>query len=165
MILQVDDWRFDIDLKATMAYSAEEVSDHCTCDYCLNFYATIDRAYPDIRPFLARFAVDIEGPDELMTFDHTRYLGAYAVSGHILQFGSAPIRVNGISILPENAEDAMVNTGCLSPFFILTVGMLTLPWVLEVAPEDVVSPANTPSFLRKMWDKIMKYRPMDDLLS
>ena len=37
MILKIDDWEFDIDLERTMAYSAAEAADHCTCAYCRNF--------------------------------------------------------------------------------------------------------------------------------
>lgn len=165
MILRIDDWMFDIDLTATMGHSSAEASDHCTCDYCRNFYSSIDESYPDLRPFLAQFGIDIEAPDELMAFDPTQYLGAYAVSGCILQFGLAPLRVDGISVLPERGEDAMVDTRCPMPSFILTVGMLTLPWVLDVPPEEVVSPANELSFLKKMWGKLLKYRSMDDVLS
>ena len=165
MILRIDDWTFDIDQTTTMAYSAQEASDHCTCDYCLNFYATIDRAYPDLRSFLTRFGVDIEAPDELMAIEPTRFLGAYAVSGRIVQFGACPIRVDGLSVLPEREDDADVDSSCPMPYFILRIGMITVPWVLDVPQQEVVSPANDPSFLEKMDRHFLRYAPMDDLPS
>jgi len=43
MILQVADWVFDLDIDATMSYSAGIWNDHCTCGYCRNFYETLDK--------------------------------------------------------------------------------------------------------------------------
>lgn len=165
MILEIDGWKFDIDLPATMEYSAAEAADHCTCAYCRNFYEAIDDSYPDLRPFLAQFGINIEAPDELMNFEPTLYLGAYAVTGRILRFGTGPIRISGAAVLPETSREAMVNAGCQQPYFVLTVGLLTLPWILDEPPEDVVSPGNEPSFLRKMWNKLLKYRLKDDFPS
>ena len=59
MIIKIDAWKFDVDLNATMAYSAQEAMDHCTCGYCRNFYASVDIVYPNLRPFLAEFGVHI----------------------------------------------------------------------------------------------------------
>ena len=53
MILQIDDWKFDIDMERTMEYSAKEAAEHCDCAYCRNFYAAVDEHCSDLRPFLA----------------------------------------------------------------------------------------------------------------
>ena len=164
MIVKIDDWIFDVDMSATMEYSAKEAAEHCDCAYCRNFYASIDDAYPHLRPFLAQFGVDIEGPDELMPFVATLYAAAYAVEGRIMQFGQSSIRVDGVAVTPEKAQDAMINCGCKNPYFIISVGTMVLPWVLDEPMEDVISPANEQSFLKRMWDKLLR-RQNKDIMS
>ena len=96
MIIEIDGWKFDVDITATMEYSANEAAEHCDCGYCRNFYASIDREYPDLRPFLTQFGVDIEAPDELLPYDfpgEMDYDGYYAVCGWILTAGKEPIRI------------------------------------------------------------------------
>ena len=158
MILQIDDWKFEIDMERTMAYSAGEAAEHCDCAYCRNFYATVDAECPDLRPFLAQFGLDIEAPEEMMPYDFQEemlYDGFYAVCGRILQSGKAPFDVADVQILPHRYNDLHINTGCKEPCFFLNVSGILLPWVLEEPMADVVSPANEPSFLKKMWDKLL----------
>jgi hypothetical protein len=38
--------------------------------------------------------------------------------------------------------------------FLLEVGEMELPWLLPIDPESVVSPANEPEFLEKMYRKL-----------
>lgn len=155
MILEIDGWKFDVDLTATMQYSAKEAADHCDCAYCRNFYATVDDTYPNLRPFLAQFGINVEAPEELMPFEPTNVLCCYAVEGKILQFGKNITRIHGITIYGENPDDAMINVGCKAPYFILSVGPMELPWVLDENVDGVMSPANEPSFLRRMVDKLL----------
>ena len=160
MVLQIDDWIFDVDIKSTMEYSATEAAHHCVCAYCRNFYTAVDDTYPKLRPFLAQFGVEIEAPDELMPFDMADgmcYDSTYTVSGKIVTIGSKSIDLEGISISPE--IDSEINHGMASPCFYLTVNDLVLPWVLDEPMEEVVSPANQPSFLKKMWNKLLKRQP------
>ncbi len=152
MLLKIADWEFDIDLEATMAYSAAEAATHCDCAYCRNFYAAVDIACPEARPFLTRFGLDIEAPEELMPFDDGTYDVTYAVCGRILHRGGA-LYVSGVPVYPDT--DTNVNVACPSPFFVLNIGLLRLPWVLDEPFDEVVSPANTPSFLKKMWNKLL----------
>jgi hypothetical protein len=157
VIIEIDDWKFDIDMNATMAYSAAEAADHCTCPYCRNFYAAVDGAYPSLRPFLAQFGLDIEAPDELMPFTSIMVMNLYAVSGVIIQFGKEPISVDGTKVYPETAEQARINTYCPQPYFVLSTGVMDIPWVLDepMAEDQIVSPANVPSFLKKMWNRLL----------
>ena len=154
MILKIDDWEFDIDLERTMAYSAEEAAGHCDCAYCRNFYTVVDKDCPPLRPFLARFGVDVEGPEELQCFDAqgwVRYVGSYAVFGRIQRFGKKSFVVGNGQIQPTiNCEFDLEE-----PYFILELDGLEILWELEEPFEEVVSPANEPSFLKKMWDKLM----------
>ena len=163
MILQLGDWQFDIDMERTMEYSAAEASEHCDCAYCRNFYAAIDENYPQLRPFLAQFGLDLEAPDELMPFDldgRMYYDGAYMVCGRILQTSVSPMEVSDIPILATSADDPNnpihINHNCPEPYFALNIGAITLPWVLDEPMKDVVSPANFPDFLKKMWDKLLR---------
>ncbi len=160
MILQIGDWKFDIDMERTMEYSASEAREHCDCAYCRNFYAAVDHSIPKLRPFLAQFGIDIEAPDELMPFTATNVMVLYAVSGTILQYGKSPILDCGVRIDPEPHAVSMINTECPGPIFVLSVGSFDLPWVLDepLVEEEILSPANEPSFLRKMWNRLLKKR-------
>ena len=158
MILQIDDWKFEIVMERTMAYSAGEAAEHCDCAYCRNFYAAVDGKYPELRPFLAQFGIDIEAPDELMPFDFPQemlYDGFYAVCGRILQSGKAQICVSDVQIRPYQYSDLHINAGCKPPYFFLNLSDIMLPWVLDEPMADVVSPANEPPFLKKMWDRLL----------
>jgi hypothetical protein len=168
VILEIADWKFDIDLATTMEYSTAEAADHCDCAYCRNFYKVVDESYPNLRPFLAQFGVDIEAPDELMPFDignEMWYYGIYAISGNILSIGSAPLTCDGVEIKAAKDIELHINSECLEPRFFLEVGMIVLPWVLDEPMNDVVSPANLPSFLKKMWNKILDRLPKDNITS
>lgn len=163
MTLEMEGWKLEVDLTATMSYSAAEAAEHCTCAYCRNFYGAIDSVSPGLRPFLAQFGVDIEAPDELMPFAATNVMVLYAVSGRIREKGIHPLLQDGVRIDPEDPEEAMINTGCPTPYFVLSVGPLELPWVLDepLEEDEVLSPANEPSFLRKMMYKLLKRTPKD----
>lgn len=162
MIIEIDDWKFDVDITATMEYSAAEAAEHCDCAYCRNFYAAVDDTYPKLRPFLARFGLNIEAPDELMPYDVSKemwYDGTYAVRGRILAEGSSAIQIGEAYIHPE--IDSQINHSLLEPCFYLFLDSVVLSWVLDEPMEDVVSPANEPSFLQKMWNKLLNRQPKD----
>ena len=144
-----------MDVAATIAYSANEAADHCNCAYCRNYYAAVGL---QLRSFLASFGVDIEAPDELMPYDYPgkmQYEGCYAVSGKILKIGKEPICVGDAVICPELDTELHISTDYKAPCFFLYL-TITLPWTLEEPMEDVISPANDPLFLRKMWDRILR---------
>ena len=163
MILKIDDWVFDVDLAATMTYSLQEAQDHCTCGYCRNFYAAVDGVCPGLRPFLAQFGVHIEAPDELIPYEPTLMEGFYAVCGRVLRYSSKPMSVDGLCIGMAGPDELHVNVFCPEPWFVLHTGLMELPWVLEERMEDVVSPANEPSFLRDMTSRLLGLLPKDDL--
>ena len=161
MFLKVDDWEFDIDMTATMEYSAREAEDHCDCAYCRNFYAAIDTQYPNLRSFLARFGIDPEAPGELMPFDRPDgmcYLGEYVVAGKIVKQGRRCLCVDGVYLSPET--DSEINHSMVCPCFYLSIEEMDLAWVLDEPMDDVVSPANLPSFLKRMWDKLLGKQPI-----
>jgi len=141
VIFEFADWRFRIDVEATRKRTANYSQDHCCCDYCNNFYEAVDAAYPFLRSFLDQFGIRIEGPCELMPFEPTLMLACYRVDGQILQWGKEKLQVHGIPIVPEAGEDGT---------FLFWVGEMEIPWLQEIAVEEVTSPANLPEFLERM---------------
>lgn len=141
MILEAGDWRFRVDIQATRERTSKYSFEHCQCSYCKNYYDAIDLAYPNLRPVMEQFGVNLEGPSELMPFEPTLMLVCYRVDGEILQWGSSDMTVSGIPIVPEIGED---NT------FLLWVGEMEIPWLQEEPVDEVVSPANLPEFLERM---------------
>ena len=158
MRLQLADWVFEIHMDATMQYSAAEAAEHCDCAYCRNFYAALDARYPDLRGVLGQFGADAEAPEELMPFDldgEMVYDGVWAVCGWITRKGSAPLSFDDITVFPDPENHRHVNCFCPEPYFLLEISGLRLPWVLDEPMEQTVSPANLPSFLSRMWDKLL----------
>lgn len=44
MLIELADWKMDVDIPLTMLLSDKQAKEHCACGYCRNFYAAID--YP-----------------------------------------------------------------------------------------------------------------------
>lgn len=137
--LRIKDWRFLVDLDATMIHNTAITQDHCTCGYCQNYYGALDQAYPELRSFLAQFGIDPEGPQELMPFEPTLYLAAFQVFGRVLEWGREAL-LSCTDVVIQETEQG----------FLLLVGELSLPWVLEEDMDQVISPANTPEYLERM---------------
>lgn len=156
MILAFSDWVLDVDITVTIERSAEELRDHCMCGYCRNFYAAVDASYPDLRPFLAQFGIDVEAPDELMPYTPTWYRAVYPVCGRILQQGGVVPVSDGLVIDFQTAEQCDVHTAMPQPNFFITVEDISLPWVLDEPAEDVESAANDPSFVQKIFDTMLR---------
>ena len=142
MILQIDDWEFDIDEERTKAHSSFAVNTHCTCGYCENYYRAADQVFPELRLFLEQFFVELTGPSEMYPFEPTLCFLGYKVYGRILKFGRGPIMVSGVPVMPTPREPDL---------FMLEVGEMTLPWILEEDMDEVISPANEPEFLENMY--------------
>ena len=154
MIIELFDWKFEVDVERTMARSQLEAAEHCNCAYCRNFYATVDKENPELRYFLAEFGVEIEAPDVLYPYDigeEMCYEGEYVVFGRILIQGSAGITVGGAYIYPTIESTHSVE----QPHFVLSMQGLELPWMLDEPLQDVVSTANEPSFLKEMWQRLL----------
>ena len=152
-VLEIEDWILETDIPVTMEHSAAIARDHCTCGYCQNFYQAIDAFFPNLRRFLAQFGIVPEGPDELLPFEPTLLLASYAVSGRILRRGKLPVYVDGIPVLMESGKRSEVISGCPEPYFVLTIGEFELPWILEEDMNEVISPANDPECLERIYNR------------
>lgn len=141
MILELEDWRFEVDLPATQSKTKKNATDHCTCGYCKNYYEAVSAVYPKLIPFLQKFGVDYMGPSEVMPFEPTLILACYRVTGSVLQFGANSLWADDVPISVEIADDSS---------FFLWVGEMELPWLQQEHPDDVISPANLPEFLARM---------------
>ncbi len=169
MILKIADWEFDIDMERTMAYSAAEAADHCDCAYCRNFYEAVDYDCPALRIFLAQFGIDVEAPDELMPYEKiptpdgldnlVLYSGKYVVFGSIVKPGKTRFALGAVDLWPTEKTDFDFE----DPHFVISMEESEIRWVLDEPFEEVVSPANEPSFLQKMWDRLLGRVPKDSI--
>lgn len=146
MTLRIDDWIFHIDPAKTKEHSSFALRTHCTCGYCENYYRSVEKVYPELRPFLEQFFVEIQGPSEMYPFEPTLYLLGYKVNGSILQVGRGPIMVGSVPVMPQPLDEER---------FMLEVGEISMPWVLEEDMDGVISPANEPEFLESMYRKMI----------
>ena len=145
MVLKIDDWEFEIDMDATRDHASYAALEHCTCSYCENYYRAVRMCYPGLKASLSRFGLHIDGPVEMYPFEPTLYLVGYRVHGRILRYGAAPMMTDGIPITAVPFQHG---------YFIVEVGEMALPWLLQENPDDVISPANEPEFLLKMYQKM-----------
>lgn len=138
MLLQIDDWIFEVDVEKTSAYSAAEAAEHCTCANCRNFYADIDRVNPKLRPFLAQFGLNLEAPDRMSPIDYSAqridYDPIYYVFGRILQSGSYEMAAGNANIVATTLPNGLDG----SPGFQLDVYDISLSWVLDEPFDDGV---------------------------
>lgn len=168
MILQYDDWVFDVDILKTESISNTEAAEHCKCGYCRNFYAGIDGFYPNFRGFFAAFGVNIEAPDELMPYEEgneVHYYGVVSVCGNIISNGTKPLVIDGIQIEPYAKNVYNINSVCPAPCFYLAFSDLLLNWNLDEPMDTVESDAKDPTFVRRIWDRIFGKVSSDDILS
>lgn len=155
MIITLEDWVLDIDLENTHAYTDHLLSDHCECGYCRNFYTTVEEVYPGFRRFLKQFGADAEAPVDFLPVEPTLCVVSYAVSGSILSTGNRPIHVGNCSFKIESMEQLDYELKCKKPYFVFTSQFLELPWVLNEDMNEVISPANEPECLERMWEKLL----------
>ena len=166
MVIQVADWVFDVDIPATMAYSAGIWEDHCTCGYCRNFYETLDSAYPQLKAFLKQFGMNSLTPEEMSPIEPTLCLVSYCFSGTIVKHGIFPIDIDGVVFTVSTHEsNPLYEPSFGKPFFVLTSGLLELPWVLDEDMDEVISPANEPEYLQRMMDRLLENADSETIVS
>ena len=156
MRLTLGDWLLDVDIELTMSISAAQASEHCDCGYCKNFYETLDAAYPSIRPFLMKFGLHAEAPDELCPFEPTIYEATYIVQGTILQFGTQNLTIDGVPLTICSSQQADMCTEHPEPYFTLCIGLMELPWSLPEPMDQVISPAKEEEYLLRMQQKLLQ---------
>ena len=154
MEIVLADWKFRVDVDATMAYTHKCSLDHCVCPYCQNYYENVDSTHPNLRPVLSRFGILLNGPCEVMPFAPTLVAACYRVTGEILQTGSTRLWVDDVPLRPEPADEHT---------FFLWAGEMELPWTQLEDMDEVVSPANQPEFLDRMMQRWLLTREAYEL--
>lgn len=144
--ISIADWQFRVDRGATRDYTMKCSTDHCLCPYCRNYYETVDASHPRLRSVLDGFGIFLDGPCEVMPLEYNLILAAYRVTGIIAQTGNMRLFVDDVPLIPEESGNGT---------FLLWAGPMELPWMQDVAPEDVISPANEPEFLERMTAKVL----------
>ena len=165
MIISVQDWVFDLNADATSQYCKHVISDSCECGYCRNFRQAINGTVPELNAFLTQIGGRVDAPEELMPYEPTIYEASYCISGKILQYGTSSILCGTTKIDVLTAEDTDYETKCEAPYFVLRTGCIELPWVLDEDMDEVVSPANEPEYLQRMWDRLLQYASDDTISS
>ena len=166
MLLKIADWIFDADIPATMSYSAGVWDDHCTCGYCRNFYETLNGEYPQLRVFLEQFGMNSLTPEEMSPIEPTLCMVSYCISGTIVKHGIYPIDIDGVVLTVSSHEDnPLYEPPYGKPFFVLTTGLLELPWVLDEDMDEVISPANEPEYMERMMGRLLENTDIDSVIS
>ena len=166
MIVKVADWVFDADIPATMEYSAGIWEDHCTCGYCRNFYETLDGAYPSLKDFLKQFGMSSLTPEEMSPIEPTLCMASYCISGTIVKKGVFPLDSGDVVFaVTTDAQNLLYEPPFGKPFFVLTSGLLELPWVLDEDMNEVISPANEPEYLERMLKRLLENADVENVMS
>ena len=155
MLLTVKDWVFDVDISATMEYSAKLYAEHCECGYCRNYYAAVRSSYPGLESLLLKFGVNIESPVDFLPVEPTLCIVSYAVCGSICKKGGGRIMIDDFEVSIQKSDVLDYTLSCQQPYFVITTGMLELPWLLDEDKDEVISPANEPECLERMWRKLL----------
>ena len=136
MFLEFADWLIYADVESNRTYAKQELSEHCLCAFCKNFYNTVDRHYPNVRYFLSKFGLEIEAPDSLIPIPERLYQVSYEAEGRVLRWGSEPIQVGELPItIEEDTENGLI---------LLNLGLMELPWSLDESPDSVKKPDGIP---------------------
>lgn len=166
MVIQIADWIFDVDISRTMEYSAGVWEDHCMCGYCRNFYESLNDAYPQLKLFMEQFGMNSLTPEEMSPIEPTLCMVSYCISGTIMQNGIYPIDIGGVTLTVSTQEkNPDYHPPFGTPFFVLTTGLLDLPWVLDEDMNEVISPANEPEYMQRMMNRLLENVDIDSIIS
>ena len=163
MIITIQNWIFDVDIEATAEYCANVIADPCQCGYCRNFRSAVNHIYPSLDRFLKQFGSAVDAPEELMPYEPTVFEASYCISGTILSYDHTPIDCDNCQIWVLPSEQTDYETQCPQPYFVFRTGCLELPWVLDEDMDEVVSPANEPEYLQRMWNRLLQNAPEDSI--
>ena len=166
MFVQISDWIFDVDIPATMEYSAHIWEDHCLCGYCRNFYETLNGAYPQMAPFLEQFGMNSLTPEEMSPIEPTLCMVSYCMSGTIVKRGIYPLDTGDVVFsVSTHEQNPLYEPPFGKPFFVLTTGLLELPWVLDEDMDEVLSPANEPEYMERMMKRLLENADLESTIS
>lgn len=166
MTISVADWIFDVDIASTMSYSAKVWESHCTCGYCRNFYETMDTEYPLTKAFLEKFGMNSLTPEELSPIEPTLCILSYCICGTVVKRGIYPVDSGDVVFsVTIDTQNPLYDPSFGKPFFVLTTGILELPWILDEDMDEVISPANEPEYMQRMMNRLLESADYDPVIS
>lgn len=165
MLIHIQEWILDVDIDATMKYSSELFAEHCECGYCRNYYSTVCDIYPELNTLLTKLGINHESPVDFLPIEPTLCIISYALCGSIVKHGSQWIAIGEAMVSFQESNLLDYELSCGEPYFVLTTSALRLPWVLEEDMDEVISPANEPECLERMWKKLLDNAVFNDYQS
>ena len=131
MLLQIEDWIFEIDIEKTQRHSSAEAAENCRCAMCRNFCRGLDGDYAGLKEKLSSFGICAEAPEKMnpMVFceEQILYDPMYYVFGRIVQKGNGPFLAGFVSVYPSDQGEMLDG----SAVFRLQIDGVTCPWMLE----------------------------------
>ena len=161
MRIHIRDWILDVDIDATMKYSSELFAEHCECGYCKNYYATVCDTYPELNPLLTKLGINHEAPVDFLPIEPMLCIVSYAICGSIVLCGSQWLSFGDAMITFQESSVLDYELSCGEPYFVLTTSALHLPWILEEDMNEVISPANEPECMERMWKRLLDSAEFD----
>ena len=156
MRIEIQKWIFDVDVDKTQQYTKMNLREHCECGYCRNYYMALGGVYPLLKPFLVQFGAHPDAPVDFLPIEPTLCIVSYAVSGVVVQRGPQPISLDGLLLDVEDQSVLDYELRCPKPYFVFTTDYIELPWLLSEDKNEVISPANEPEALKRMWRKVLE---------
>lgn len=135
--------KYTIDIQATATY-ADKYNEPCNCIYCQNYEMMFSTVYPEVVKILHGFGIPLRRPLEVVdcfwndTRDKRRYESFYSVKGELFEDKLEIYKKDAIITLyrPDTNAHIYINTGMESPYFILAISNIELPWVMSENPDD-----------------------------
>ena len=91
---------------------------------------------------------------------------SYCISGSIVKRGIYPLDSgDAVFSVSTHNENPLYEPPFGRPFFVLTSGLLELPWVLDEDMDEVISPANEPEYLQRMMDRLLETADSESVIS
>lgn len=135
--------KYKIDIQATTTY-ADKYNEPCDCIYCQNYEMMFSTVYPEVVKILHGFGIQLKRPLEVVECywndarDRRRYESFYSVKGVLFVDKLEIYNKDAIITLynPDTNAHIYSNTGMESPYFILAISNIELPWVMQENPND-----------------------------
>ncbi len=135
MIIQKDNYIFDVDIEATKSYSLNHSL--CDCNEDRNFYIQAKDKFPKLTEFLSDFGILIERPDETASVplnNEIQYLfTAYTVIGKIANSPKCEFDLfdGELSLHIVIDNEYIPNEQTTDEYFTINIYNICLPWVLD----------------------------------
>lgn len=135
------------DLQATKKYYADRCPEQCSCLYCQNYRAALEQQYPEVTALLRRMEVDPLQPLDITEWGAVDvrsgmrlYESLYVVKGLLSEDGMELAVQKGITVILYRHDTTYpayqnISIGLKTPYFLVSIQELKLPWVLQQWPE------------------------------